>query len=158
MGTGTDSSDIKDEAKKRSHVMARLFRGSLDILRNKHEALGTALISHIRSFDKTADEAEYAYVESLGFWRMLVELVFQVYIQICLFVGITLVVVLVVFAWPVRFLVEMFAGSWFLQKDKWQYDQTTHVAPSLDPLPETDSDDSKVVRRVVYEEAKVPKK
>lgn len=158
MGTGTDSADIKEEAKKRSHVMARLFRGSLDILRNKHEALGTALITHIRSFDKTADEAEYAYVESLGFWRMLVELVFQVYIQICLFVGITLVVVLVVFAWPVRFLVEMFAGSWFLQKDKWQYDQTTHVAPSLDPLPETDADDSKVVRRVVYEEAKVPKK
>ena len=155
MGTGQDSTDIKEEAKKRSHVMAKLYRGSLDILRTKHEALSNTLIQHIRSFDQIPNENDYAYIESLGFWRMLVELVFQVYVQISLFIGICLVVLLVIGAWPVRFLIEMFAGSWFVSKVSYP-DEPQRVHPTMDPEPELDSD--KVVRRVVYEEAKVPKK
>ena len=153
MGTGTDNTDIKEEAKKRSHVMAKLYRGSLDILRTKHEALSTSLIGHVRSFDRTAEEKDYPYIESMGFWRMLVELIFQVYVQISLCVGILLVVLLVIFAWPIRFIIEAFAGSLFINQ-RTTYAYETQVQPTLDPEP----DNTKVMRRMVYEETKVPKK
>ena len=155
MGTGTDSTDIKEEAKKRSHVMAKLYRGSLDILRTKHEALSNSLITHVRSFDRDPEEKDYAYVESMGFWRMIVELIFQVYVQISLCVGILLVVLLVIFAWPIRFLIEAFAGSFFMsQKTIYAYE------PQMQPTTDADPDpaNTKVVRRMVYEETKVPKK
>jgi len=155
MGTGTDSTDIKEEAKKRSHVMAKLYRGSLDILRTKHEILSNSLIGHVRSFDRDAEEKDYAYVESMGFWRMLVELIFQVYVQVSLCVGILLVVLLVIFAWPIRFMVEAFSGSLFASH-KTIYAYEPHVQPTMDPAPEPA--DTKVVRRMVYEETKVPKK
>ena len=155
MGTGTDNTDIKEEAKKHSHVMAKLYRGSLDILRTKHESLNTSLIGHIRSFDRTAEEKDYPYMESMGFWRMLVELIFQVYVQISLCVGILLVVLLVIFAWPIRFLIEAFAGSLFVSQ-RTNYAYEPQVQPTLDPAP--DPADTKVMRRMVYEETKVPKK
>jgi hypothetical protein len=155
MGTGTDSTDIKEEAKKRSHVMAKLYRGNLDILRTKHEALGNSLIAHIRSFDKTVDDNDSTYAESLGFWRMLVELIFQVYVQISLCVGILLVVLLVIFAWPVRFLIELFAGS-ILANQRIPVYYEPQIQPTMDPEP--DPANTKVMRRMVYEETKVPKK
>ena len=156
MGTGTDSTDIKEEAKKRSHVMAKLYRGSLDILRTKHDALNNSLIAHVRSFDKPVEEKDYPYVESMGFWRMIVELIFQVYVQISLCIGILLVVLLVIFAWPLRFLIEAFAGSFFLNQKTVYYEP--QIQPTLDPVEEPTDKKSDVVRRVVYEEAKVSKK
>ena len=157
MGTGTDSTDIKEEAKKRSHVMAKLYRGILDILRTKHDTLSTSIIAHIRSFDRVATDGDMTYAESLGYWRMLVELIFQVYVQISLFIGMALVVMLVVVAWPLRFLIEIFSGSWFLSRERFQYEQ---IQPTLDPIVPDEPEDKKsdVVRRVVYEEAKVSKK
>ena len=157
MGTGTDSTDIKEEAKKRSHVMAKLYRGILDILRTKHDTLSTSIIAHIRSFDRVATDGDMTYAESMGYWRMLVELIFQVYVQVSLFIGMTLVVMLVVLAWPLRFLIEIFSGSWFLSKERFQYEQ---IQPTLDPIVPDEPEDKKsdVVRRVVYEEAKVSKK
>ena len=157
MGTGTDSTDIKEEAKKRSYVMAKLYRGSLDILRTKHEALSNSLTGHVRNFDRDAEEKDYPYVESMGFWRMLVELIFQVYVQISLCVGILLVVLLVIFAWPIRFMIEAFAGSLFVNQRTPVYYEP-QVQPTMDPEPEPESANTKVVRRMVYEETKVPKK
>ena len=158
MGTRPDSPDIKEEAKKRSYLMAKLFRGSLDILRIKHDALGNALLQHVRHFDTTVDEDHYAYVESLGFWRMIVELVFHVYILSSLFVGLFLIISLVLISWPIKFLIELFSGTWFLGsrgQDRYVLDpQYTEKVPPV--MEEADSGD--VVRRVVYEEAKVPKK
>jgi hypothetical protein len=157
MGTGTDSTDIKEEAKKRSHVMAKLYRGILDILRIKHDTLSGSIITHIRSFDRAAIDNDMTYAESMGYWRMVVELIFQVYVQISLFVGIVLVVVLVALAWPLRFLIEIFSGSWFLSRERFHYDP---IQPTLDPIVPEEPQDKKsdVVRRVVYEEAKVSKK
>lgn len=157
MGTGTDDTNIKEEAKKRSHVMAKLYRGILDILRTKHDTLSTSIIAHIRSFDRVAADGDMTYAESMGYWRMLVELIFQVYVQISLFIGMALVVILVVLAWPLRFLIEIFSGSWFLSRERFQYEQ---IQPTLDPIVPEEPEDKKsdVVRRVVYEEAKVSKK
>ena len=52
----------------------------------------------------------------------------------------------------------MFSGSWFV-KQNYVYDTQPHIQPTLDPQPEqTETENDRVVRRVVYEEAKVPKK
>lgn len=155
MGTGTDDSNPKEEAKKRSHLMARLYRGLLDILKNKNDSLSTALTAHIRSFDR-GDESEFSYTEMMGFWRMLMELVFNVYVQFVYFIGVVLVTVLVIFAWPIRCVIEIFGGSWFGKQYQAQdMPQEDRVAPVLD---DPKADKANVVRRVVYEEAKVEKK
>ncbi len=152
MGTGTDDSNSKEETKKRSHMMAKLYRGLLDILKSKSDTLSTALVTHIRSFDRN-DESEFSYTEMMGFWRMLMELVFNVYVQIVHFVGVILVTVLVGVAWPIRCLLEIFTGSWFGRNYQIpsEVEPTDRVAPSMD-------EPKSVVRRVVYEEAKVDKK
>lgn len=155
MGTGSHDTDLKTET-KRSHVMARLYRGLLDILRSRNDTLVKDVISHVRGFDRPADESELAYQEVLGFWRMFVELIFQIYAQICLFAGIVIVTSLVIVAWPLKFLVELFAGSWFMKPSHYQYAQHPDEHPPMEE-PKLDDKDSKVVRRVVYEETKVPK-
>ena len=88
---------------------------------------------------------------------MVVELIFHIYIQLSLFTGITIIVLLTILAWPIRFLIELFSGSWFLAKSP-VFEEPARVPPSLEPVPDDHVDDGKVVRRVVYEEAKVPKK
>jgi hypothetical protein len=151
MGTGTDDSNLKEEAKKRSHMTARLYRGLLDILKTKNEHLSTALVAHIRSFDR-GEESEFSYTEMMGFWRMLMELIFNVYVQTVHFVGVLLVATLVVVAWPLRCLIELFTGSWFGKN--YQHQDELGQEPVFDKPEESKN----VVRRVVYEEAKVEKK
>ena len=151
MGTGTDDSNLKEEAKKRSHMTARLYRGLLDILKTKNEQLSTALVAHIRSFDR-GEESEFSYTEMMGFWRMIMELIFNVYVQTVHFVGVLLVGTLVIVAWPLRCLIELFTGSWFGKN--YQH----HDEPMQEPMLDKTEEPKNVVRRVVYEEAKVEKK
>jgi len=154
MGTGTDDSNSKEEAKKRSHMMARLYRGLLDILKIKNEQLSTALVAHIRSFDR-GEESEFSYTEMMGYWRMIMELIFSVYVQTVHFVGVLLISTLLIVAWPLRCLIELFTGSWFgRQYQGPDLPPQDRVAPVLD---EDKADKTNVVRRVVYEEAKVEK-
>lgn len=158
MGTGSDDSNTKETAKKQHYVMARLYRGLLDILRSKNDSTMGAIIAHVRSFDQAPGETEESYTGVLGFWRMLIEMVFQVYTQVCLFGGVMLVLALVIASWPIRFLVELFSGSFgvFHRYNHVMYEQA-HIQPTMDPLPEAPGPDDKVVRRVVYEETKVKK-
>lgn len=151
MGTGTDDSNIKEDTKKRSHMMARLHRGLLDILKSKSDNLSTALVHHIRSFDR-GEDSEFSYTEMMGFWRMLMELVFNVYVQLVHFVGVVLVSTLVIVAWPIRCIIEIFAGSWVGRGYQ------TPLPPVEDREPPAMDESKNVVRRVVYEEAKVEKK
>jgi hypothetical protein len=136
--------------------MARLFRGLLDILRARNDTLVKEVLAHIRSFDHPVDETEVPYQDVLGFWRMLVEITFHIYAQISLFVGILIVSVLVVLAWPLKFLIELFASSWVMKSNQYRYPYPED-APLMEE-PKMDEKNSKVVRRVVYEETKVPKK
>ena len=155
MGTGSHDTDLKTEA-NRSYVMARLFRGVLDILRARNDTLVKEVLAHIRSFDHPVDETEVPYQDVLGFWRMLVEITFHIYAQISLFVGILIVSVLVVLAWPLKFLIELFASSWVMKSNQYRYPYPEDAPPMEEP--KMDERNSKVVRRVVYEETKVPKK
>jgi len=155
MGTGSNDTDLKTEA-NRSYVMARLFRGLLDILRARNDTLVKEVLAHIRSFDRPVDETEVPYQDVLGFWRMLVEIIFHIYAQISLFAGLLIVSVLVVVAWPLKFLIELFASSWVMKNNQYRYPYPDEAPPMEEP--KMDDKDSKVVRRVVYEETKVPKK
>lgn len=155
MGTGSHDTDLKTET-NRSYVMARLFRGLLDILRARNDTLVKEVLAHIRSFDHPVDETEVPYQDVLGFWRMLVEITFHIYAQISLFVGILIVSVLVVLAWPLKFLIELFASSWVMKSNQYRYPYPEDAPPMEEP--KMDEKNSKVVRRVVYEETKVPKK
>ena len=155
MGTGSHDTDLKTEA-NRSYVMARLFRGLLDILRARNDTLVKEVLAHIRSFDHPVDETEVPYQDVLGFWRMLVEITFHIYAQISLFVGILIVSVLVVLEWPLKFLIELFASSWVMKSNQYRYPYPEDAPPMEEP--KMDERNSKVVRRVVYEETKVPKK
>lgn len=155
MGTGSNDSDLKADA-KRSHVMARLFRGLLDILRSRNDTMVKDVIGHIRGFDRPADQSELAYQEVLGFWRMFVELTFQIYAQLSLFIGTLIVTSLVVIAWPLKFLAELFTGTWFMRPGQYYYPHHDDQLPQQEE-PVLDDKNSKVVRRVVYEETKVPK-
>ena len=158
MGTGTPDTNPKTETQKRGYVAARLFRGIVDILRTRYDGLASAIIAHVRTFDKPADESDWIYAETSGFWRMLLELTFQIYAAICFFVGILLVTVLVVASWPVRFLLEIFSGSVSATRHAYLPDPALKE-PALTSAPtdsdSSESDKSKVVRRVVYEEAKL---
>jgi hypothetical protein len=155
MGTGSHDTDLKTET-NRSYVMARLFRGLLDILRARNDTLVKEILAHIRSFDHPVDETEVPYQDVLGFWRMLVEIVFHIYAQISLFVGILIVSMLVVVAWPLKFLIELFASSWIMKHNQYRFPYPNEDPPMEEP--KIDEKNSKVVRRVVYEETKVPKK
>jgi hypothetical protein len=156
MGTGSHDTDLKTET-NRTYVMARLFRGLLDILRARNDTLVKEVLAHIRSFDHPVDETEVPYQDVLGFWRMLIEIVFHIYAQISLFVGILIVSVLVVVAWPLKFLIELFASSWVMKSNQYHYRPHPDDEPPMEES-KMDEKNSKVVRRVVYEETKVPKK
>lgn len=157
MGTGSDDSNTKETAKKQHYVMARLYRGLLDILRSKNDSTMVAIIAHVRSFDQVPEETEEPYTGVLGFWRMLIEMVLQVYTQICLFGGVMLVLALVIVSWPIRFLIELFSGSFSLFRYNHGAYEQSHIQPTMDPPLETVNPTDKVVRRVVYEETKVKK-
>jgi hypothetical protein len=63
-----------------------------------------------------------------------------------------LVGTLVIVAWPLRCLIELFTGSWFGKN--YQH----HEEPMQEPVLDKTEEPKNVVRRVVYEEAKVEKK
>jgi hypothetical protein len=75
-----------------------------------------------------------------------------VYVQTVHFVGVLLVATLVVVAWPLRCLIEVFTGSWFGKNYQHQDE------PGQEPVFDKPEESKNVVRRVVYEEAKVEKK
>jgi hypothetical protein len=54
-------------------------------------------------------------------------------------------------------MIEAFAGSLFVNQRTPVYYEP-QVQPTVDPAPEPESTNTKVVRRMVYEETKVPKK
>jgi hypothetical protein len=151
-------------------TMTHVFRGLLDILHQNHAQINKDIISHIRSFDREPSDQE-AEINVIGFWRMLLELIFNCYTQTTKIMGITLVFVLVVLSYPLRLVSTLLGGMWFsrrvmLTEEELQQYYINHMSneakptdiKDVDSKPVTEqSNEGKVVRRVVYEEAKVTK-
>lgn len=164
MGTRTDSSDTKKASTKSEMTVALSYRGLLDILHKHHDNSVNDIKNHLRSFDREIENPREAHLQEVsGFWRMAMELVLRTYLHANLGMGILLLTVLVMLSWPLYFLVVSFSAGWMnvtTRQEPDLYQDTlrnqSYADPSLEPVP--GNDNNEVVRRVVYEEAKVPKK
>ena len=159
MGTRKTSADPEQTKSVKTYCMARVFRGLLDLLSDHNASLLHAMVTHIRGFDNSdMEDDDQAFSEVMGFWRTLLELIVRTYVQLCINFGILMVASLVILTWPVRFMIDVFGGSWF-GRNRYYY-PPEHIQPTLDPIPPVNDnhpDSGEVVRRVVYEEAKIPK-
>ena len=171
MGTTTD----RGHTKKTVTTMTQMFRGLLDILHQNRSDLHQTLNSHIRSFDSKTDQDELD-LGVTGFWSLMLELVFNCYTQTVLAVGITLVMLLSLITYPVRFVVYLLGNTFFRQTrsltedeirmyhaQQQAFNDAVGIFGKKNPITEPErkepkiEDDDKVVRRVVYEETKVKK-
>ena len=149
-------------------TITHVFRGLLDLLHQNHAQINRDIITHIRSFDREPTEQEIE-INVIGFWRMLLELIFNCYTQTTKIMGITLVFALVTISYPLRLFSTLMGGMWFsghrrviMTQEEHDYYYGNHVVPDpkkAEDKPEStpSADDGKVVRRVVYEEARVTK-
>lgn len=81
-------------------MLKTLFRGTLDILYAHHSSTRDKLNQHIRKFDDPSDGDAYKSTNTNGFWRLILELVLNLYLVISLSVGILLNCAVVLLAWP----------------------------------------------------------
>lgn len=168
MGTRTDSANTKKAGAKSEMTIALSYRGLLDILHKNHDTTTLDIMAHLRSFDRPIDDPREMHLQEVsGFWRMTMELVLRTYLHINLGVGILLLSMLVMLSWPIYFLVVSFSAGWSnmtarSRDAELRYAEEMARASYADPALETPTasttpanDNDKVVRRVVYEEAKV---
>lgn len=81
--------------------MTELYRGLLLVLTTSFNKLIETLREHIRTFkQQTRDEDNFLDVGVLGFWNLLLEIVFTLYILMCLTSGIFLTAGLAIMAYP----------------------------------------------------------
>ena len=81
--------------------MTELYRGLLHVLTTNFNNLIDTLRNHIRSFNqKTTDEGNFLDVGVLGFWNLMLEVVFTLFVLISLTIGVILTAGLAVSAYP----------------------------------------------------------
>jgi len=81
--------------------MTELYRGLLLVLTNKFNELILSFRMHIQSFKQdTSDPSNYFDVDVLGFWNLMLEIVFVLYTLICLTSGVILISILAVLFYP----------------------------------------------------------
>jgi len=79
-------------------MMLKLYRGLIDILTARCEGLNDAFAKHIRAFNTGETDTNNFGVK--GFWNLLLEIVYVMYVKIFVGVGIVLTVVLAVIFFP----------------------------------------------------------
>lgn len=78
--------------------MLKLYRGLVDILTERCEGLNNAFSAHIRTFNSGDTETNNFGVS--GFWNLLLEIVFVMYVKMFVAVGIVLTVCLAILFFP----------------------------------------------------------
>jgi len=78
--------------------MLKLYRGLVDILTARCEGLNDAFAKHIRAFN-TGDTVDNNFGVK-GFWNLLLEIIFVMYVKVFAALGILLTVVLAVVFFP----------------------------------------------------------
>jgi hypothetical protein len=111
-------------------MLAHIYRGILDILHAHHAQLRKNVTEHIRKFDEKNLEDKLSDVSVYGFWRMLLELIFNTYIHICLGVGILLAFTLVLVSWPIRAIFGLYFQTVSI-KNQMMYDMTEPVDQNI---------------------------
>ena len=78
--------------------MLKLYRGLINILTERCESLNMAFSAHIREFNNGETENNNFGVK--GFWNLLLEIVFVLYVKMFAALGIVLTVVLAIVFFP----------------------------------------------------------
>jgi hypothetical protein len=86
--------------------MLKLYRGLVDILTERCEGLNNAFSKHIREFNDGETETNNFGVK--GFWNLLLEIVFVMYVKTFAVLGIVLTVTLAIVFFPLHALGNMF--------------------------------------------------
>ena len=81
-------------------MLRKLFRGILDILHVNYDNTRSRLNQHIRTFDKPSQKSSTDMEAVSGFWRMVFELVLNLYLVFTLSLGILLSFAIVLIVWP----------------------------------------------------------
>ena len=92
-------------------VMLRgLFRGTLDILYDSHNSARIKMNSHIRTFDDNTTAHTFIKQSVIGFWRMLFEILLNLYLVFTLSLVTAIILCVVIVAWPLTFLSVAFTS------------------------------------------------
>jgi hypothetical protein len=78
-------------------MMIKLYRGLIDILTSQCESLNKEFITHIRTFNGGGDEQSFG---SAGFWNLLLEIVYILYVKSFVAFGILMTVGLAIVFFP----------------------------------------------------------
>lgn len=91
-------------------MLRGLYRGTLDILHDSHNSARIKMNNHIRTFDENTSANTFIKQTVIGFWRMLFEILLNVYLITSLLLLTSLVFCIVLVAWPLTFLSVTFTS------------------------------------------------
>lgn len=106
--------------------MLKLYRGIIDILTSRCEGLNDAFSKHIRCFNNGETESNNFGVK--GFWNLLLEITYVMYVKIFVAVGIILTVTLAVVFFPLYALTV--AVNNILNHRGASFDEPTYIEPT----------------------------
>jgi len=112
-------------------MLRKLFRGILDILHTNYDNTRSKLNQHIRTFDKPSQKNSSDMEAVSGFWRMIFELILNLYLVFTLSLGILLSFAVVLIVWP--FSLCMIAYTSILNHESNEQPKP-HIEPVLDPV------------------------
>ena len=95
---------------KEKIMLRGLYRGTLDILYDGYNNARIKMNTHIRSFDQTTQDNTYIKDSIIGFWRMIFEILLNLYLVFTLSVVTFLILCTVVLAWPIKFFIVTFTA------------------------------------------------
>lgn len=93
--------------------MTELYRGLLAVLTEKLNDLLSSLRNHIRSFN---NNTQGEILTTFGFWNLMLEGVFTLFVIFCLFFGIMLALTLAITSYFPKSLLDY--STWLLKNTK----------------------------------------
>lgn len=78
-------------------MMIKLYRGLVDILTSQCESLNKEFITHIRTFNSGDEGQSFG---TAGFWNLLLEVVYILYVKSFVAIGICITIVLAIVFFP----------------------------------------------------------
>ena len=91
-------------------MLRGLFRGTLDILYDSHNSARIKMNNHIRTFDEHTTTHTFIKQSVIGFWRMIFEILLNLYLVFTLSLVTALILCVVVVAWPLTFIAVSFTA------------------------------------------------
>jgi hypothetical protein len=91
-------------------MLIEIYRGILDILHKNSNTLRDDIKRHIRKFDDPEVYKDTEVNVCYGFWRMMLESFYNIYLHLSLGFGMLLTLILCLFAWPFTLMISVYSG------------------------------------------------